>query len=146
MTNTIRIAFYLRSATGDLADLKRQFKTLKTEIVRRGFDPETSLIEVYRDTHQSGLRSGPEFERMTRDAKRGKIDVVMVSRLNRVSRSLRGLFSFYDFVKIYPIRFLSAEDNIDSDQWHFHQRPTIGSPQVFLSTLTKPKQRKEHHQ
>ena len=125
MTNAKRIAFYLRSATGNLTDLKRQHKALEKEFVRRGFDSATCLIEIYRDTHQSGLSSGPEFERMTRDAKRGKIDVVMVSRLNRVSRSLRGLFGFYDFVKIYPIRFLSAEENIDSDQWHF-MKPTAG--------------------
>lgn len=126
MTNAKRIAFYARSAAGNLADLKRQIKILNKEMVRRGFDPETCFIEVYRDTHQSGLGSGPEFERMCHDVKRGKIDVVMVSRLNRVSRTLKGLFAFYDFVKTYPIRFFCADENIDSDQWHFMQQSTAG--------------------
>jgi site-specific DNA recombinase len=145
MTNKIRFAFYLRSATGALADLNCQFKILEDQVARQGFSSETSTVELYQDTHQSGLRSGPELERMTNDVKLGKIDIVIVSRLNRVSRSLRGLFRFYECVKNHSIRFLSVEEKIDSDQWHFQQRPTIGSPPFFISAISNPFQRKEQY-
>jgi DNA invertase Pin-like site-specific DNA recombinase len=145
MINKKRFAFYLRSATGDLADLNCQFKILEDEVTRQGFSSETSTVELYQDTHQSGLRSGPELERMTNDVKLGKVDIVMVSRLNRVSRALGGQFSFYECAKNHPIRFLSIEEKIDSDQWHFQQRPTVESPQFFISALSNPYQRKEQH-
>ena len=118
MTNSKRIAFYLRSATGNLADLKRQLNTLNKAMLRRGFDPDAYLIEVYRDAHHSGLRPGLELERMSRDVKDGKINVIMVSRMNRISRATNGLFNFLKFVETHRIRFISANENCDSIYWH----------------------------
>ncbi len=117
-----RIEFLLRSATGDLADLRRQRKLLEKEFVRRGFDLSTCSLEIYRDTHQSGLRPGPEFQRMSRDVATGKLDVVMVSRMNRISRKFTELLKFYKFLETHRIRFISAEENVDSITSHSMQR------------------------
>jgi hypothetical protein len=128
-----RIAFFLRSATGNLVDLKRQSKILVKELARRGISPEACVIEVYRDAHHSGLRHGPEFERMCRDIKAGKIDLVMVERMNRVSRSLAGLMAFQDFVSAQAVRFISAHENVDSIYW---QKPAPPKNTRESETLT----------
>jgi DNA invertase Pin-like site-specific DNA recombinase len=116
-----RIAFYIRSATGNLADLKRQYKALSREFVNRRVDFTSSSVELYRDTHQSGLHPGPEFQRLSHDISRGKIDVVMVARMNRISRSLSGLMKFQELVKARNVRFISTEENVDSIYWHASQ-------------------------
>jgi DNA invertase Pin-like site-specific DNA recombinase len=127
MSSPKRIAYYLRSATGNLADLKHQRKSLDRELVRRGFDQPSCLIEIYQDTHQSGLRPGSEFVGMSRDVVDKKIDVVMVARLNRISRAPNGLLKFFRFVETHRIRFISPRENTDSIYWHFIKpQPTAG--------------------
>jgi DNA invertase Pin-like site-specific DNA recombinase len=113
-----RFAFYVRSATGNLADLKRQQKLLEREFVNRKVDFTSNSVEIYRDTHQSGLHPGPEFQRLSHNISLGKIDVVMVSRMNRISRSLKGLLKFQDLVGRHKVRFISAEENVDSNHRH----------------------------
>jgi len=62
----LKACFYLRSATGDIDNLKRQKEKLETFISQR---PElaNSSVEIYTDEIQSGLRPGPEFLRMKQD-------------------------------------------------------------------------------
>jgi DNA invertase Pin-like site-specific DNA recombinase len=112
-----RVAFFIRSATGNLADLRSQRKFLEKELMRRGFDTSLCSVEIYQDAHQSGLRHGPEFQRMSSDVADGKIDVVMVARMNRISRSLPELMKFTRFVANHRIRFISAHENVDSSYW-----------------------------
>ena len=122
MTNkSNRIGFYLRSATGNLTDLRRQRKLLENELVSRRFDFSTCPPEIYRDTHQSGLRPGPEFMRMCQDIAAGNIDVVMVSRTNRISRSIVALLEFTKFAESHRVRFVSVE-NVDPINLHSMQR------------------------
>jgi DNA invertase Pin-like site-specific DNA recombinase len=117
MTKPIRIGFYLRSATGNLVGLRRQFKALIKELPTRGFNHESCIIEIFRDTHQSGMRAGPEFQRLLQDIRSGRVNVVMVSRMNRISRKPSDLKDFYKFVSDHAIRFISAHENVDTLHW-----------------------------
>ena len=118
MTNQPKcIAFYLRSATGNLADLRRQRKLCEREFVNKKVGFTSNKVEIYQDTHQSGLRSGPDFKRLSDDVESGKVAVVIVARINRISRRLDGLMKFYRFVEAHHLRFVSAEENVDSSLW-----------------------------
>jgi DNA invertase Pin-like site-specific DNA recombinase len=108
-----RIAFYLRSATGNMADLSRQRKCLERDLISR-FDSTDYSLEIYTETHQSGLRSGPEFERMCRDVVSRKINVIIVERYDRISRKLDNLLRFNKFVDANRTRFISTDENVDS--------------------------------
>ncbi len=79
MTDSKRIGFYLRSATGDPESLKFQRRLLESALPRNGIDPDSCLIKIYCDATQSGLVEGPEFVRMKNDVINGEIDVVTVS-------------------------------------------------------------------
>jgi DNA invertase Pin-like site-specific DNA recombinase len=124
MTKSIRVAFFIRSATGDINDLKRQLKELTKELPARGFNPETCKVEVYKDEHQSGLRHGLEFQRLIQDVEHGKVDVIMIQRMNRISRKLKNLMAFPDFVQSHSIRFISTHENVDSIYWPKPQSET----------------------
>lgn len=112
------VAFYLRSATGNLEDLKRQRRILDKELGRRKADFADWPIEIYIDSRHSGMHPGPEFLRMSCDIKDGKVAVVMVTRLNRISRSVKGMCNFYEFVRTENFRFLSIYENTDSLFFH----------------------------
>lgn len=117
MNNPIHVAFYFRSATGNLVDLRRQQKAVEREFVRRGFDFTNCLVTSYTDTHQSGMNNGPELSRLLNDVTGKKIQVVMVSRMNRISRRLAGLSAFYSIIAEHRFRFISENENIDSVNW-----------------------------
>jgi len=114
LSESKRIAFYIRSATGSLDDLVRQRRRLEKEFVKRKADFIGGSVEIYRDTHQSGLQPGPEFQRMCDDAAAGKIGVIMVERMNRISRCLGEYGRFIDFIEKHQVRFVSANENLDS--------------------------------
>lgn len=117
MNNPIHVAFYLRSATGNLADLRRQRKAIEREFVRRGFDFTNCQVTSYTDTHQAGMNNGPELSRLLDDVTGKKIQIVMVSRMNRISRRLTGLSAFCSLIAKYQFRFISENENIDSVNW-----------------------------
>lgn len=104
------IALYFRSATGNVADISRQTRLL-SEI-----EKEKKFVlpsRVYADQCQSGLHPGPEFLKMCRDIEDGKVGVVMVARLDRISRRLDILSDFYQLIERTHCRFLSAEENLE---------------------------------
>lgn len=112
ISDQCKVAFYLRSATGDSGDLQKQRKLLDRESKRFGFD--SNEVSIYTDAQQSGLNDGPEFLRLKSDIAEGRINFVFISRLNRVSRSLKGLSSFFEFAKKNQFRFVSVNENMDS--------------------------------
>ncbi len=118
MNPSNRIAFYMRSTTGDLADLSRQKKLIENNFPKRGFDPARLCVSTYVDELATGLPYGPELERLISDLIDGKIDVVMVARVNRISRSMKGLSDFYKLIEARRFRFLSVHENIDSSLWY----------------------------
>lgn len=115
MRNANKVAFYLRSATGNLADLQKQQKTLENNLQRFGL--LKSDVSHYEDQQQSGLKYGPELLRLQHDIINGKINFVFVSRMNRVSRSFKGFAKFSKLIGDYQIRFISVHENVDSIFW-----------------------------
>tara|TARA_B110001454_G_scaffold155806_1_gene145096 strand:+ start:3549 stop:3968 length:420 start_codon:yes stop_codon:yes gene_type:complete len=112
ISDEYKVAFYLRSATGDSGDLQKQRRLLEQEST--SFGVNNAEISIYTDAHQSGKHDGPEFLRLKKDIIEGRINFVFISRLNRVSRSLKGLSSFFEFAKKNRFRFVSINENMDS--------------------------------
>jgi len=63
---------------------------------------------------------GPEFLRLKNDILAGNVDVVCVARLNRISRSMKGLSNFLNLVRDSRVRFISPHENIDSNFWNLN--------------------------
>jgi DNA invertase Pin-like site-specific DNA recombinase len=118
MNQQKHIAVYLRSATGNLEDITRQRKKVIKEFRARNFDQADVPVIFYIDERDPGLTPGPELRLMHEAAERGEISALLVSRLNRISCSSRGLTDFFRFVEFQKLRFICAHENIDSIHWH----------------------------
>ncbi len=116
MSNANKVAFYLRSATGNLADLQKQQRMLENSLQRFGFTK--SDIDFYEDHQQSGMKYGPELLRLQHDIINGKINFVFVTRMNRISRSSEGLSNFFKLITNHQLRFVSVHENVDSILWN----------------------------
>jgi|GEM_PF-2062634 DNA invertase Pin-like site-specific DNA recombinase len=115
---TSKVAFYLRSATENLSDIQKQNRSLQKNLERFGLT--NSRISIYCDVKQSGMDCGPEFLRLKNDILAGNVDVVCVARLNRISRSMKGLSNFLNLVRDSRVRFISPHENIDSNFWNLN--------------------------
>jgi DNA invertase Pin-like site-specific DNA recombinase len=84
-----RVAFYLRVSTGEQTTANQRLE-LEAVARHRGWD----VVAVYEDQGISGAKGRekrPQFDRMLRDAVRGKFDVLAAWAVDRLGRSLQDL-------------------------------------------------------
>ncbi|MBT7191367.1 MAG: recombinase family protein [Anaerolineae bacterium] len=75
-------------------------------------------ITVYKDPFLSGKNSKrKELQRLKRDIKAGKIDVLIVSRLDRLYRNLESLLKFVRLLQTYKVEFISVTEEINTSSW-----------------------------
>ena len=68
------------------------------------------IVDWYTDKDYSGKdMNRPEFRRMCRDIKDGKINAVIVTELSRLSRSVKDFCQFWDFLKRHKTTFYSLK-------------------------------------
>lgn len=91
--------------------LSTQESRLKAYCQANGFQ----VHKVYPDSGVSAKDTKrPELEKLMEDCRRGKIQVVLVTALDRITRSLRDLIKLVDFFAENNIRFISISQSIDS--------------------------------
>jgi len=79
---------------------------------------KASEIRVYSDPGRSGKNSKrPGLQRLIRDIKAGRIDVVVFHRVDRVFRNLKSLLEFVELLQKYNVRLVSVTEQIDTDTW-----------------------------
>ena len=86
---TKRVAFYLRVSTGEQTTDNQRLE-LEAVARHRGWD----VVQVYEDQGISGAKGRekrPQFDRMLKDAVRGKFDVLAAWAVDRLGRSLQDL-------------------------------------------------------
>ena len=88
--NKLRVAAYCRVST----DLEEQEGSFETQVrhyrEKIGKDPDMELVGIYGDKGKSGLRASrrPELQRLLRDCKAGKIDLILTKSISRFARSM----------------------------------------------------------
>lgn len=108
---TIRVAIYARVSTAD-QNPEMQLLELREAAQHRNW----TIYNEYIDHGVSGTREDrPALLKMMEAAKAGKIDAVMIWRLDRLGRSLRHVLSLLDELTSYNVGFLSLKDaGVDS--------------------------------
>jgi DNA invertase Pin-like site-specific DNA recombinase len=107
----IRAALYLRVSTADQKpDL--QFDGLRAYAARAGLD----IIQDYCDVGVSGRREGrPQLNALMTAARNREIDCVLVWKFDRFARSTRHLLVALEEFNHLGVRFVSVQDQIDTD-------------------------------
>jgi len=76
------------------------------------------IYRVYSDPGYSGKNSHrPRFREMERDIRAGKIQVVVVHRLDRLYRNLESLLRFIRFLQSHRVQLVSVTEQIDTHSW-----------------------------
>ncbi len=87
----------------------------ETNIKRYAEEHGWPLVEIYVDAGISAKKgsSRPAFERLLRDAKTGKFDVVIVDKIDRFYRHLSGLLTALDQLNSCGVSFASVQEKLD---------------------------------
>ncbi len=106
-----RTALYLRVSTaGQKPDL--QHDGLHGYAARAGLD----VVRSYCDVALSGRREGrPRLNALMAAARRREIDCVLVWKFDRFARSTRHLLAALEEFDHFGVRFVSVQDQIDTD-------------------------------
>lgn len=104
-----RIAAYLRVSTSDQStDLQK--REILEYLVARGWSECTTFYE----DKATGTSSDREMlKKLLSDARRRKVDIIIVWKLDRFFRSLKGLILTLQELNELGVEFISLRDNID---------------------------------
>ena len=119
----IKCGLYTRVSTDLQAEVKNG--SLDTQIDRlqkyvelkdsTSPEEEWKAVAVYREEGKSGKNlDRPEFKRMVHDIEQGKINAVLCTRIDRVSRSIIDFLHFHEFLKENETIFISFNENWDT--------------------------------
>ncbi len=105
----MRAAIYARVSTLE-QEPENQLQELRRYVEARGW-----TATEYVDKGVSGAReSRPALDQLMKDAKRRRIDVLVVWKLDRLGRSLRHLILLLDELATLRVAFVSLNEGIDT--------------------------------
>ena len=106
----MRVAIYTRVSTLKGQDCEVQAHELREYCARRGWE----IVAEFSDTGFSGAKdSRPALDKMLRSARRREFDVLLVWKLDRLSRSLRHLVNLLSEFESIGLALASLTDAID---------------------------------
>lgn len=105
----MKVAIYCRVSTEE-QDVDKQEEICREACARQN----NAVYHVYKDVISGSTSSRPEFNRLLYDMRHYKFDAIMVTKLDRLGRSLRHLLSLFDEFKVKGIHFIAATQNIDT--------------------------------
>jgi len=107
----MRAAIYARVSTTD-QDNSLQIAELTEYVKRRGWE----LAGIYQDTLSGARADRPGLDRLMRDARLRRFDVVVVWKLDRFGRSLVDCVSAIQELAGLGIRFIATSQGLDTDE------------------------------
>ncbi|MFI5205457.1 MAG: recombinase family protein [Candidatus Paceibacterales bacterium] len=105
------VGIYARVSTEDQTSVQ-QLEQLRQYCEKQ----ELTVFGEYVDEGESALKQNrPEYQRLLEDARRRKIDTILVYKLDRFSRSLKELVNTIDSLKDFGVDFVSyTEKDFDT--------------------------------
>lgn len=112
----MKAGIYIRVSTTQQIDrdsLKTQEERLRLYCKAQGF--EIYKNKPYKDEGISAKDTKrPAFEELMKDIEAGRIQVVIVTRLDRVTRSLKDLIELMESLQQHNVKLVSLTENIDT--------------------------------
>jgi len=106
----MKVAIYSRVSTEE-QDADKQEQSCLEYCKRNNLE----VFKVYQDQAISGMKtSRPAFDEMLKDMRSLKFNVLMVTKLDRVGRSLQHLLSIFEELRTKGVDFIAITQNIDT--------------------------------
>lgn len=106
---TTRVAIYTRVSTGDQR-CESQLYDLRQMAAQRGY----SIVQEYTDVISGSKSKRPGLDDLLRDARRGKFDLLLIWRFDRIARSTRHFLEVLDELQHLNIGFVSFSEQVDT--------------------------------
>ena len=104
-----RCGIYVRVSTD-----KQTTENQRLELERLAQQRNWIVAEVFEDSGVSGAKaSRPAFDRMRKDAARGKLDVILVWAIDRLGRSLAAVATCLDELQQQGVAVVILQQNVD---------------------------------
>lgn len=115
-----RCAIYTRKSTQDQWD--REFNSIESQrdicsafITCQEHKDWIKLPQPYDDSGQSGSSLGrPALQRLLRDIERGEIDIVVIYKIDRLTRSLADFLRLIEVFDCHGVKFVSVTQTFDT--------------------------------
>lgn len=106
----MRVALYARVSTEEQNAL-RQVDMMIEYAERQGWD----VAGTYIDQGVSGMKeSRPSFDKLLSDMRSRRFEAVMVTKLDRIGRSLKHIVALFEEFNKLSIQFVATTQNIDT--------------------------------
>lgn len=106
-----KVAIYARVSTTDKGqNIDVQLMPLKEFVEKRGWE----IYKIYSDQLSGAKENRPALDELLNDAKKRKIDCVLVFRFDRFARSTKHLINSLELFNSLGIDFISYSENIDT--------------------------------
>jgi len=121
--NTNKCGLYGRVSTDRQARMQEggldtQFNQMERRVEYEngnGQDKEWRIVERYREEGWSGKNlERPEFRRMMQDIKSGRINTVIVYKIDRITRSLSDFLELWKVFEEHNVEFISLHEKFDT--------------------------------
>jgi len=107
--SSMKVAIYARVSTEE-QHVDNQIEICKEACKRQGYN----IFKIYQDVISGSTSSRPEFNKLLDDMRHYKFDAIMVTKLDRLGRSLKHLLSLFDEFNGKGIYFIAVTQNIDT--------------------------------
>ena len=105
----MKVAIYCRVSTEE-QHADKQEDICREYCKRNNFE----VFKVYTDVISGTTSSRPSFNKFMEDMRGYKFNILMVTKLDRLGRSLKHLLSLFDEFSSKGIHFIAATQNIDT--------------------------------
>jgi site-specific DNA recombinase len=105
----LKVAIYCRVSTEE-QDADKQETTALEYCKRQGFE----VFKVYKDICSGAKTSRPNFDELLKDMRLMSFNCIMVTKLDRMGRSLQHLLSLFDEFNNKGVQFIAITQNIDT--------------------------------
>lgn len=111
-----RTAAYMRVSSDRQAKDGQSLEFQQSLLLQYIHDHNLILVDTYIDDGVSGTKFSQrdELQRMLTDAKEGKIDLIIFTKLDRFFRSVRHLMNTLDTLDRYGVKWKAIQENHDS--------------------------------
>jgi len=115
MEKILRTCGYVRVSTAIQAEEGESIETQKTQIIDFIKLKNWELINIYSDVGATGtkIEFRIEFQKMINDAKEGKFDAIVFTKLSRFARNARDYQNYLHELKQYGVQLISIKENVD---------------------------------
>ncbi len=120
-SNKFKVGIYIRVSTEEQAEnpegsIKNQEQRLRDYVKMRNTDgPWGDIVEIFNDPGISAKdMNRPALKRMLAMVHREEINLVLVTEISRLTRSIKDFVNLWDFMKDHDCKFQSLRDNFDT--------------------------------